>query len=223
MSPNLVIFDVDGTLVDADPIDNDSFDRAFHKSTGFALTTEMWTTFEEVTAQAIVHQALGPQRTDLREIETLVRDRFLDGLFTHHQQGGARIRLTPGTLAMWSNLRARPEFRVAIATGCWRETAHFKIDVAGLDISDVPFACSSDRRNRADIIALAAERAGIPMEQAVYVGDGVWDLKAARKLGIPFIGVGKRTDRLREAGANHVLDNWEKLLAVLRQIFEQRS
>jgi phosphoglycolate phosphatase-like HAD superfamily hydrolase len=223
MSQNLVIFDVDGTLVDAHPVDNDSFDQAFRKCTGAALTAEMWTTFEEVTAQAIVHQALGPDRLDLKEIEMLVRDLFLDGLRNHHQKKRDAIRLTPGAMTMWSSLRMKPEYRMAIATGCWRETAHFKIGVAGLDISGVPFACASDRYSRADIIALAAERAGLPVEQAVYVGDGVWDLKAARKLGIPFIGVGQRTDVLREAGARHVLDDWAELPAVLQQVFGRRS
>ncbi len=220
MPQNLVIFDVDGTLVDAHPVDNDSFDHAFNKCTGFALTAEMWMTFEEVTAKAIVHQALGPNRADLKDVELLVRDLFLDGLRTHHLEKGDGINLTPGAQAMWSSLRTKPEYRVAIATGCWHETAHFKLGVAGLDIAGVPFACASDRYSRADIIALAAERAGIPVEQAVYVGDGVWDLKAARKLGIPFIGVGRKTDVLREAGATHVLDDWAELPAVLRQIFE---
>jgi phosphoglycolate phosphatase-like HAD superfamily hydrolase len=210
MSRNLVIFDVDGTLVDAHPIDNDSFDRAFQKAAGVALTAEMWMTFEEVTAQAIVHQALGHDRADLKE---------LDGLHMHHREDGQAIRPTPGAIAMMMNLRGNPNFDIAIATGCWCETAQFKLGVAGFDVAGVPFACASDRYARADIIALAAERAGVPVERAVYVGDGIWDLKASRKLGIPFIGVGKKIDALRRAGAEHILENWAELTEILPRVF----
>ena len=42
---------------------------------------------------------------------------------------------------------------------------------------------------------------------ALYVGDGLWDLRACSKLGIPFLGVGHRRQMLRDAGASHVLEN----------------
>jgi hypothetical protein len=39
------------------------------------------------------------------------------------------------------------------------------------------------------------------------VGDGVWDLRACRKLGIRFIGVGNKREKLLEAEATHVLED----------------
>jgi phosphoglycolate phosphatase-like HAD superfamily hydrolase len=61
--------------------------------------------------------------------------------------------------------------------------------------------------SRADIIRAAVAEAGGSLDEAVYIGDGLWDLRACERLGIPFIGVGHRKERLRKAGAMHVLDD----------------
>jgi phosphoglycolate phosphatase-like HAD superfamily hydrolase len=207
--PKLIIFDVDGTLVDAHPVDNDCFDRAFREVTGVPLTQEHWTKFDEVTARAIVHQALGASRADLPEVETRVQDLFLAHLRESHRQDANAIRPFAGAVDILRDLGASKDFRIAIATGCWRPSAHFKLGSAGFDIAAIPFACSSDCYGRAEIISLAAKRAGVPVNEALYIGDGVWDLKATQKLQIPFIGVGSRVDKLRAAGAKHVLSKWE--------------
>ncbi len=203
----LIIFDVDGTLLDATEIDNASFDQAFQETTGVTLTASTWSQFNEVTAQAIVHQALGDTWPDIASTATRVKNSFLERLRAGHALNPTAIRAFAGTIGLISALKRDPGLTVAIATGCWRETAHFKLEAAGFDFSGIPFACASDCYSRAEIISLAAERACMPVEQAVYVGDGVWDFRATQLLGIPFIGVGRRVKALREAGAAHTLDN----------------
>jgi phosphoglycolate phosphatase-like HAD superfamily hydrolase len=52
------------------------------------------------------------------------------------------------------------------------------------------------------------------------VGDGVWDVRAARELGWRFIGIaaGEQAERLREAGAGLIVPNYcpvEAFLALL--------
>jgi len=73
-------------------------------------------------------------------------------------------------------------------------------------------ATSSDAPRRSDIIRLAAQRAGRSLSDVVYVGDGVWDLKASGDLGIGFIGTGSRLNRLKEAGAEHMIEILEAAL-----------
>jgi len=53
-----IIFDVDGTLIGGEPTDWASFEAAFLEIAGFALTSEFYDSIEEVTAKALVHQAL---------------------------------------------------------------------------------------------------------------------------------------------------------------------
>jgi len=220
----LIIFDVDGTLIDATEIDNDCFDRAFQETTGVALTASVWSQFKEVTAQAIVYQNLGDTWPDILSTAGRVRDSFLSKLSTGHALNPTSIRAFPDTIGLIASLRESSDSNVAIAAGCWRETAHFKLKAAGFDLSDIPFACASDCYSRAEIISLAAQRAGIPVNRAVYVGDGVWDLKATQQLEIPFIGVGRKVDALRQAGAKYTLDslNADALWRALEQILAAR-
>ncbi|MCE0498638.1 MAG: HAD family hydrolase [Methylacidiphilales bacterium] len=216
----LIIFDVDGTLLDANSIDYGCFDRAFYEVTGVNLSASMWLQFKEVTTQAIVHQALGDTWPDIASTKIRVKEIFLENLRTSLVGNPTAFCAIDGAVSLLSSLKTSPDFRVAIATGCWRETAHFKLKAAGFDLADIPFACASDCYARAEIISLAASRAGIPVEQAIYVGDGIWDLRATQKLGIPFIGVGRGTDALRQAGAKFTLDllNADALSQVVRQI-----
>ena len=219
-SRDLIIFDVDGTLVDAIALDNDCFDRAFSETAGRALTEEMWSQFKEVTAPAIIQQALGNAWPDMLATKMRIKNSFLDKLQQGYEQDRASIQAFPGAVALLSGLQKNPDVGVAIATGCWRETAQFKLTSAGFDLSNIPFACASDCNKRAEIILLAAERTGQSIERAVYVGDGVWDLRAARQLGVPFIGVGRRIETLRKAGAEYILDAFEEdaLVSVLASI-----
>jgi phosphoglycolate phosphatase-like HAD superfamily hydrolase len=225
-SRTLIIFDVDGTLVDAHEVDNASFNDAFQEITGMAMTESLWSSFTEVTSQATIHQALGKHRSEnLSLIKNGVRDSFLARLRTGHNRNPTSIRAFEGAIGLISTLKKRSDFGVAIATGCWRETSHFKLNAAGFDLSDVPFACASDCYSRAEIISLAAERAGMSLEHAVYVGDGLWDFRATQQLGIPFIGFGRRIEALRQAGVQHTLDDWNEdaLLKLLDQFPERGS
>jgi len=69
--------------------------------------------------------------------------------------------------------------------------------------SDYISASADDAPERETIIRLAAQRAGEQLHRAVYVGDGVWDANACRRLGIAFIGIGAgaQAERLTAAGA----------------------
>jgi len=58
----------------------------------------------------------------------------------------------------------------------------------------------------------AGEWYGGPFAGTVYVGDGVWDARACRALGIPFIGVGSgvRAARLASEGAVRVFQDFSE-------------
>ena len=68
---------------------------------------------------------------------------------------------------------------VAIATGGWLETITFRLNVAGIPFTSIPLVTSSDHYSRAEIIAASVRQAGRPLEEAICVGDGLWDFRAA--------------------------------------------
>ena len=200
-----MVFDVDGTLVGGEATDWASFGAAFKEAAGFVLEDTFFARIEEVTAQAIVHQALEDAPIEKKkEIERAVRQGYLRRLQSAHENDPCSFPALDGALALLAELRQRG-VPVAIATGDWFESITFKLQAAGIPFDAVPIVTSSDFYSRADIIAEAIAKAGRPREEAVYIGDGLWDLRAARKLGIPFIGVGYRKEKLEAAGATHTL------------------
>jgi HAD superfamily hydrolase (TIGR01509 family) len=71
-----------------------------------------------------------------------------------------------------------------------------------------------------DILIAALEAVGGSAAAAVYVGDAVWDMKAAVALGVPGIGVtcgGTSAAELREAGAAEVFESPRDILENLHQ------
>jgi phosphoglycolate phosphatase-like HAD superfamily hydrolase len=71
----------------------------------------------------------------------------------------------------------------------------------------------------------AAERYGASFTSTVYVGDGVWDARASRSVGIPFIGIGtgSRATRLFAEGAVYVFPDFSDADTFLKSVYEITS
>ena len=205
MKETLIVFDVDGTLVGGESADWASFDGAFEEAAGFALEQTFWDSLEEVTAQAIVYQALPDSSTEekTRTVHA-VRDGYLRRLQAAHKNTPSIFPALEGVLALLQDLK-KQGIPIAIGTGDWFETSTFKLGAAGIPLDNIPMVTSSDFYSRQDIITAAATKAGRPLRQTVYIGDGLWDLRSCQTLGIPFIGVGRRKEKLKSAGATYTL------------------
>ncbi len=203
----MIIFDVDGTLIGGETIDWASFDAAFEEVAGFLPSAEFYAALEEVTVKSIVHEALAKLSTAERhEMEAAIAARYVRNLKTAVAADPSCFPASEGALLLIEDLR-RKGLPVAIATGDWRESIIFKLQAAGLPVQDIPMVTASEFYSRADIIRAAAMKAGGAVEDAVYVGDGTWDLRACGKLGIPFLGTGKNRHHLQTAGALHLLED----------------
>ena len=58
-------------------------------------------------------------------------------------------------------------------------------------------------------------------ENILSVGDGIWDLKTARNLGLKFLGMGEKNQEVfANEGAQHFVDDWTKVdVAFLQSVF----
>lgn len=66
-----------------------------------------------------------------------------------------------------------------------------------------------------DIIAAALDAAGVQADDAVFVGDALWEAAAATKLSLPMFGArsgGTSAAELHDAGAIEIHSNVQKLL-----------
>ena len=224
---NLVIFDIDGTLTNTSSIDASCFVRAFAISFGVSGIDTDWQKYPHPTdsgiALQVFHDKLGrtPSPDDLLKLQQC----FVRLLTKHCMEDSARFDAIRGAADSLRRLRKEANWRVAIASGCWRESAKLKLRAAGIETPDIPAAFSDDGVAREDILRLTIARALAHYRQArfvriVSVGDGLWDVCAARNLGLAFVGIGsdQHALQLREAGANHVLEdlrNYEYFLQAL--------
>lgn len=209
----LVIFDVDGTLTDTMAVDTRCFLRTFAETCGFANINSDWSCYKSATDAGIFQEIFESRRG--RAPSAAETEHFRDHLVALFRSAAQEkvFAAVPGAPDLLVRLKQSDGYRVAVATGCWADSARVKMTSAGMCYDDYPSASADDAPDRETIIKLAMERAcrraGETFPIAVYVGDGVWDARACRHVGIPFIGVGvgNQADELSKEGAVHVFSD----------------
>jgi phosphoglycolate phosphatase-like HAD superfamily hydrolase len=222
------VFDVDGTLTATNAVDDECFRRAIASALSLEAERLEWHEAPHVTDSSIVqwlwtrHRSAAPEPAQL----TSFREHFVQLLQAELDAAPHRFSAIAGAAGLFAHLRSTG-WTVALATGGWGVSAQLKLRAAGLWLADVPLACADDALAREEIVRLAhrrarerPERSGAEFERVVSVGDGVWDVRTARNLGIPFVGVAQREKaaRLIEAGATTVLPDlqrWDEVLVAL--------
>ncbi|MFE2884071.1 HAD family hydrolase [Streptomyces graminifolii] len=173
------IFDVDGTLVDTNHLHVVTWWEAFRQG-GHRVPMRD------------IHRAVGLGGGDL--IEHLLgkdRDRDDDDQFVaaHHALYATYFERLPALKAAGDLLRelAGQGWTIVLATSA--SGAELAALRRAIDADDVILGAASaddvsDGKPAPDPVQQARELAGVPSERAVFVGDTVWDMKAAARDGV---------------------------------------
>ena len=207
-----LIFDIDGTLTQTNSVDNECFVEAVECVLKLPGIDTNWDSYSHVTDQCIIEEICIRQRgtaissSELREVE-----RYFVSLLQNRPR--ALFLELPGAAAFLKGLKAS-EIPVAIATGCWRASAEFKLQEAGIEYSEVPLATSSEALSREDIMMLAHDallkRLNLEsFDRVTYFGDATWDARASHRLGWDFIGIGAATGLLAELQVKHTFPDFD--------------
>jgi len=111
----------------------------------------------------------------------------------------------------------------AIATSGRMESARLTLELLGVG-PDVPVVTRDQVRHAKpdpDLFLAAAERLGVPITEAVVVGDSIWDMLAARRaraLGVGLLSGGYGQAELEVAGAYRVYQDPADLLRHLDEV-----
>jgi phosphoglycolate phosphatase-like HAD superfamily hydrolase len=209
---NLAVFDLDGTLTRTNEVDDQCFVQAFADALGIHELNTNWSEYEHVTDLGCLQQAFRDTfRRPITASETATFiECFVDLLRKRHVENSTLFQEIAGAASMLERLKQESVWAVAIATGCWERSAQFKIEVAGIPANGLPAAFADDGPSRESIVRTAIGRAGTGFQRIVSIGDADWDVRTARRLGLPFIGIGgsQRAERLRLAGARHTSENF---------------
>jgi HAD superfamily hydrolase (TIGR01509 family) len=220
-APAAVLFDIDGTLVDSNYVHVIAWMHGFQK---VERHVDAWR----------IHQAIGMDGKKLLEDLLGAETEALgDAAKQEHQyrykQLGSLLHAFEGARELLREVSARG-IKVVLATSAPPDELEMLREL--LDVEDAIEAVTNAEdvetaKPQPDIVSVALERAGVDAADAVFVGDAIWDVKAANAAGVICVAVnsgGRHTAELREAGAaatydsvGALLDGLEDSLLVRRQ------
>ncbi len=214
----LVIFDIDGTLTQTSRVDEICFVRAFTDAHGISVISDHWINCPHVSDSGVTaHLFQHRFGRDPHEDEShAIKQRLVDLLEEHHRIDQSYFAEISGAAETFNRRVQSRGWVRAIATGCWQPSAEMKLRAANINYDGVPGGFAEDGVAREAIVnaAISRSRARYQREnfdRVVSVGDGVWDVRTAARLGLAFVGVasGARAEMLREAGAKHIIPDFE--------------
>lgn len=213
----LAIFDIDGTLTNTNSVDDECFVKALSKAHAITEINTDWATYPHTTDSGITLQIFqekfgrDPEDPELDKFKSC----FVNMLSGQYDSNSSSFSAIAGASVALDRLKREPDWAVAIATGCWRESALLKLRAAKIDIDGIPAAFAENGLSREEILQSAVSQS---LEQyrlhsfakTVSIGDGLWDVRTARRLSFNFLGVGcgEAAAILDRAGAQHVIEDF---------------
>lgn len=185
-----VIFDLDGTLLQSMAVDSCIFDRSIETILGPVRFRDAYSNYKNVTDRGIVEELLLDNgKSPDPDVVDSIRKEFVSELADHIETSGPFAEVA-GASGFLHRLSTEAETRVAIATGCWRESALLKLRSSEIASNNIPIATCDDSPSRTEIMLAALARIGGPVDSITYFGDAQWDLDACQALGWNFVAVG---------------------------------
>ena len=206
----IAILDVDGTLVDTNYQHALAWYRAFREH---EIVLPIWR----------IHRAIGMGGDQL--VEALTDET------TEHTLGDAiraaesdqyaalidEVETMAGSRELLALLKERGHAVVLASSAKAEEIDHYLDLLDAREIADA-WTCADDveaTKPAPDLVGVAIDRAGAESgEDAILIGDSVWDIKAAKNASVDTLAVrtgGFGADELREAGALDVYDSVDEL------------
>ncbi|ABD53542.1 HAD-IA family hydrolase [Jannaschia sp. CCS1] len=221
MTLKLVIFDVDGTLVDSIAQIETVVNRAF-AARGYAPPPPG-------AVRGLVGISLPELMAALKpDLDAPAIGALVEAYKRTFVQSATREAspLFPGTLEMLSRLAGRDDLLLGIATGKSRRGLDRILRENGLERHFVTRQVADDHPSKPhpSMVLSALAETGIEAEGAVLIGDTTFDLQMAQAAGVRGIGVawGNHAAEDLQPLANHMLGDWTALDPCLDTLWEAR-
>lgn len=186
----LVVFDVDGTLLDTAGLHHDLAARVL-AADGLDVTFQPWGAYRHYTDLGVLDELFHHVHGRGISPEELARyDQLYEVALTEHQAENEIGEIT-GAKALLADLDAMDGVAVAFATGSLRRMAAVKLSLLGLDAARLALATGGEHLTREAMVedAIAQAVDGARPDRIVILGDGKWDQVAAERLGLAFVAL----------------------------------
>ncbi len=200
-----VLFDIDGTLVDSTYFHALAWWRAC-RAAGETIPMSRLHRLVGMGSDTLTKTVFGEERKDIADAEGREYKRF-----------EAELTPLPGATRLLEET-ARAGLKVVLASSAREEQIPRLREVLEADDAVSAVTTSADAEQskpQPDIFAAAMQRVDANRETTLAVGDTKWDIEAAKRLGLPCIGLlcgGWSKPELIEAGAAEVFQDPADLL-----------
>ena len=221
----VLLFDIDGTLMDAANEGRVCFHRALEDVYGVAGPIETYDMAGKTDWQ-IATDLLGVAGMDARTIEESLSEVF--AAYARHVEIAAptfKMRALPGVHTLLAQLSEDSGFLLGLVTGNVREAVPHKLRAVGIDPGLFTFgAFGSEHIDRNRLPALALYRLGqhlgmpVPPESVLVIGDTPRDIACARHTELQVLCVATGTfsrDELEHHKPDYLLDDLADTDAVM--------
>ena len=222
MTLRLVIFDVDGTLVDSQTSIVAAMAASF-ETQGLAVPERA--AILSIVGLSLDHAMLRLAPDLAAEIRARLVEGYKEAYHAHRLKlGAAHSPLYPGIAEVLEQLAGQPEVLMGVATGKSRRGLDALIEAHGLERYFVTRQVADDHPSKPHpaMIHAALDETGIEAGAAAMVGDTSYDMDMARAAGVAGLGVswGYHAPEAL-VNAREVIHRIEDLPPALEQIWKE--
>lgn len=213
----LVVFDVDGTLVDSQHAIVSAMTSAYE---GHGLEPPIREAILSIVGLSVAEAVAELSREAPSHPRKAIGEAFKTTFRNSLADGAGHSPLYPGAAEVIDRLSARGDVLLALATGNSRRGIERFLDTFGYEgrFASTQSADDAPSKPHPAMIFQACAETDMPPERTVMVGDTTFDMAMARSAGARAIGVSwgyHAPDRLLAAGAERVISSFEELDALL--------
>ncbi|MHA6267516.1 HAD-IA family hydrolase [Aliiroseovarius sp. CAU 1755] len=221
----LVVFDVDGTLIDSQDFIVEAMNRAFGEmAVPLPTRAEVLAIVGLSLDQAIGRLVPAMSKADVAIAAQRYKDMFIK--LRAEKGGEAAAPLYPGARAALEQLHAQDEVLLGVATGKARRGLDHAYDAHDLRHFFMTSQTADDHPSKPhpSMLHAALKETGAEAVQAVMIGDTSFDIEMGHAAGFRTIGVTwgyHPREGLLAAGADLLIEAFDELPAALAQLWGQ--
>lgn len=211
--PTALIFDMDGVLIDSEPLHKRAKERAFEEY-GIFLEESVYDSYKGRPDATMLPEILGARGWSAEKIDEFSRRKR-----QFYEEIEHELRAVPGAVEFvgW----AADRYKLALATSSTKRNreATFRVLGIGDQFGAIVDASGHTRpKPEPEVFLVAMQKLGVGAASCWIIEDSVNGIKAAKAAGAVAVGITTTFSReiLSEAGADLVVDSFAELRSILQ-------